>query len=46
MNELVIALQTNSKTHLYEQIYDYIVNDIKEGKLLVNEKLQIGRATV
>ena len=56
MNELVIALQTNSKKHLYEQIYDYIVNEIKEGKLLVDEKLpstrflaeylQISRSTV
>ena len=55
MNELVIDLNDSAK-HLYQQIYEYIKNEIKEGKLLQEEKLpstrslaehlQISRTTV
>lgn len=56
MNELVITLHAKSEKHLYEQIYEHIVNEIRMGKLLENEKLpstrslaeylQISRSTV
>lgn len=56
MNELTISLQTDSTTHLYEQIYTYIKNEIREGRLLRGEKLpstrilaqhlQVSRSTV
>ncbi len=56
MNELSIDLQPESGRHLYEQIYDYIRTEIKEGKLLAGEKLpstrslaeylQVARSTV
>ena len=55
MNEFVIDLNDGDK-HLYQQIYEYIKNEIKEGKLLQEEKLpstrslaqylQISRTTV
>lgn len=56
MNELAIALQPNSKRHLYLQIYEYLINEIQERKLLPGEKLpstrflaqylQVSRSTV
>lgn len=56
MNELVMELDVHSSRHLYEQIYDYIKKEIREGKLLQGEKLpstrfmaeylQISRSTV
>lgn len=39
MNELLINLDANKKTALYEQIYEYIKNDIIDGKLSCGEKL-------
>lgn len=44
MNELTINLQLNAKVPLYEQIYNYIKNDIQRGKLLSSEKLPSTRA--
>jgi len=56
MNELSIALDSRSGEHLYEQIYEYIKNEIMKGKLPAGEKLpstrnlaeflQISRTTV
>ncbi len=56
MYELTIELQTNSEKCLYEQIYEYIRQEIKEGKLLQEERLpstrflaeylQVSRSTV
>ncbi len=56
MNELAIILKPNDKQCLYMQIYDYIVKEIRTGKLLAGEKLpstrflaqylQISRSTV
>lgn len=56
MNELTITLHAEKGTHLYEQIYDHIRNEIMEGKLIAGEKLpsarllaqflQISRSTV
>lgn len=56
MYELTIELQTNSKQCLYEQIYEHIRREIKEGKLLQGERLpstrflaeylQVARSTV
>lgn len=56
MLELTIQLQTDSEKCLYEQIYEYIQNEIKEGKLLQGERLpstrslaenlQVARSTV
>lgn len=56
MNELVMELDSHSNRHLYEQIYDYIKKDIREGKLLQGERLpstrflaeylQVSRSTV
>ena len=56
MLELTIQLQADSKKCLYEQIYEYIQCEIKEGKLLQGERLpstrslaedlQISRSTV
>lgn len=39
MNELLIALDGSKKTALYEQIYEYIKNDIVDGKLSCGERL-------
>lgn len=44
MNELTINLKTNYKLPLYEQIYDYIKNDIQSGRLPYGEKLPSTRA--
>lgn len=56
MYNLTIHLQPNGEKCLYEQIYEYIRQEIKEGKLLSGEKLpstrsladylQIARSTV
>ena len=56
MYELTIELQTDSKKCLYEQIYEHIRQEIKEGKLLQEERLpstrflaeylQVSRSTV
>lgn len=39
MSELTIHLQTRSGKPLYEQIYEYIKNDIQKGRLKNGEKL-------
>ena len=44
MNELTINLKTNSATPLYEQIYDYIKNDIQSGRIPYGEKLPSTRS--
>ena len=56
MNDLVMELDSHSGRHLYEQIYDHIRREIREGKLLHGEKLpstrflasylQVSRSTV
>lgn len=56
MYDMTIRLQTNSGRCLYEQIYDHIRQEIREGKLLAGEKLpstrslaeylQVARSTV
>ena len=56
MNDLAIQLTDDGSKHLYEQIYEYIRDEIKEGKLLAGEKLpstrslaeylQVARSTV
>ena len=56
MNDLAIMLRQDGDKHLYEQIYDYIKQEIRKGKLLPGEKLpstrslaeflQISRSTV
>ena len=42
--ELTINLQTGSKTPLYEQIYDYIRQEIQSGRLKSGERLPSTRA--
>lgn len=44
MNELTMALQPGNGRHLYEQIYEYIRDEIKGGRLLVGEKLPSARS--
>ncbi|HIV41257.1 MAG TPA: PLP-dependent aminotransferase family protein [Candidatus Mediterraneibacter guildfordensis] len=39
MYELTISLRQGEKTPLYEQIYDYIKNEIREGRISSGEKL-------
>lgn len=56
MYDMTIRLQTNGKKRLYEQIYEHIRQEIKEGKLLAGERLpstrslaeylQVARSTV
>lgn len=56
MYDLTIELQTDSSKCLYEQIYEYIRKEIREGKLLQGERLpstrslaeylQVSRSTV
>ena len=56
MNDLAIHLTDEKGKHLYEQIYEYIADEIREGKLLAGEKLpstrsladylQVARSTV
>lgn len=44
MNELTINLKSDSRTPLYEQIYDYIKNDIQTGRIAYGEKLPSTRS--
>ncbi len=44
MNELTINLNPHSKTPLYEQIYNYIKENIQEGRIACGEKLPSTRA--
>ncbi|MBD5543949.1 MAG: PLP-dependent aminotransferase family protein [Lachnospiraceae bacterium] len=44
MNELAITLDMKSGVYLYEQIYQYIKNEIVEGKLSEQERLPSTRA--
>ncbi len=44
MNELTIELSAEDGKCLYEQIYEYIRKEIREGKLLQGEKLPSTRA--
>ena len=44
MNDLVIHLTDENGKHLYEQIYEYIAEEIREGKLLAGEKLPSSRS--
>lgn len=44
MNSFTIKLESAADKHLYEQIYEYIRNEIREGKLLYQEKLPSTRA--
>lgn len=44
MNELTIPIDSNSKIHIYEQIYNYIKNEILEGRLTQGERLPSSRA--
>lgn len=56
MNDLTIEFSPSSGKHLYEQIYDYIRQEIRTGKLLEGERLpstrslaeflQVSRSTV
>lgn len=56
MNDLAIVLRQDGGKHLYEQIYDYIKQEIRKGKLLREERLpstrslaqflQVSRSTV
>lgn len=56
MYEMTIRLQAGGKTCLYEQIYEHIKKEIREGKLLAGERLpstrflaeylQVARSTV
>lgn len=56
MYDMTIRLQTDSKSCLYEQIYEYIKKEIREEKLLAGERLpstrslaeylQVARSTV
>ena len=44
MNELTINLKTDGKTPLYEQIYEYIRSEIREGHIASGEKIPSTRA--
>ena len=44
MNTLPIVLDLNSGKHLYEQIYEYIKNEISAGKLPRGQKLPSARS--
>lgn len=56
MNELTIPLREDGKEHLYQQIYNYIKNEIRKGSLSAGQKLpstrglaehlQVSRSTV
>ncbi|MBC5659750.1 PLP-dependent aminotransferase family protein [Anaerosacchariphilus sp. NSJ-68] len=43
MRELTMELHTEAETPLYEQIYDYIKQEIQNGKILAGEKLPSSR---
>lgn len=44
MNELTVYLDPDSSKKLYEQIYEYIVTEIRKGKLLCGERLPSTRS--
>lgn len=44
MNELTISLKQGDKIPLYEQIYEYIRNEIRKGRIKSGEKLPSTRA--
>lgn len=44
MNDLTIELRQDGETHLYEQIYEHIKQEIRKGKLLKGEKLPSTRS--
>lgn len=44
MNVLSIHLEQNGKKHLYEQIYEHIKSEIREGRLSCGERLPSARA--
>lgn len=44
MNELAISLDTKSKVPLYEQIYQYVKQEIQNGRIPSGEKLPSTRA--
>lgn len=44
MNELTISLKQGDKIPLYEQIYEYIKNEIRKGRIKSGEKLPSTRA--
>lgn len=44
MNELTIHLNPKSKVPMYEQIYEYIKQDIQQGRLSAGKRLPAGRA--
>ncbi|MCM1102585.1 MAG: PLP-dependent aminotransferase family protein [Clostridium sp.] len=44
MKELTLFLEQDSKRKLYEQIYDYMVTEIRAGRLLVGERLPSTRS--
>lgn len=44
MTELTISLDLHSKTPLYEQIYDYIRDEIRKRQILPGERLPSSRA--
>ena len=44
MKELTLFLEPGSKRKLYEQIYDYMVTEIRTGRLLVGERLPSTRS--
>ena len=44
MNELTISLKTDSRIPLYEQIYEYIKQDIQSKRIPCGEKLPSTRA--
>ena len=56
MYDMTIRLRTDTKVCLYEQIYEHIKNEIRDGKLLAGERLpstrslaeylQVARSTV
>ena len=41
MNELMINLRAEQKVPLYEQIYDYIKDDIKKGRIQSGEETSL-----
>ncbi|MDF2685460.1 MAG: GntR family transcriptional regulator, partial [Clostridia bacterium] len=44
MNNFTIVLDVSSSKTLYEQLYQYIKNEIKSGNLTENEKLPSKKA--
>ena len=44
MYDMAIELHTDGSRRLYEQIYDYIKTEIRDGKLLAGERLPSTRS--